>query len=326
MKIIAKKDYLTILLLISSANIYCDRVQEDFIMKLKFPYNWIDSPPHSTEFETAKISRNALNDFLKLIMRTAMQGDQKIYLEHFKKFFCLSNGDAYYPSSNVSWAQSDLESQMETASDNAPFFIETFYSACISLKERDNGIYVPDYKSINKILKKNNIGYEIINGDFPKLVLRGAEKVILDGPYETPSLSERAREVLQESLKKSDEFLEKGEGKSAVQESLWLLETIATAFKGLDTGVGTIEGKYFNEIVRELKKSSHRGTFKEIAGWIQKLHGFLSSPSGGGIRHGLDLKDGLEINNSEARLFCNLIRSYIFYLISEHERLRTNRD
>ena len=49
------------------------------------------------------------------------------------------------------------------------------------------------------------------------------------------------------------------------------------------------------------------------------LHGFLSSPTGGGVRHGLDLKDGVARADHEARLYCNLIRSYITYLPEEHD-------
>ena len=55
--------------------------------------------------------------------------------------------------------------------------------------------------------------------------------------------------------------------------------------------------------------------------WVTTLHGYLSSPTGGGIRHGANLKAGIEIQPNEARLFCNLIRSYISFLMAEHERL-----
>jgi hypothetical protein len=51
------------------------------------------------------------------------------------------------------------------------------------------------------------------------------------------------------------------------------------------------------------------------------LHGFLSSPTGGGVRHGVDLNEGVAVKLNEARLYCNLIRSYISFLISEHERV-----
>lgn len=60
---------------------------------------------------------------------------------------------------------------------------------------------------------------------------------------------------------------------------------------------------------------------EHILGWIMTLHGYLSSPTGGGIRHGLDLREGLAVQAGEARLYCNLIRSYITFLIGEHERL-----
>ena len=51
------------------------------------------------------------------------------------------------------------------------------------------------------------------------------------------------------------------------------------------------------------------------------MHGYLSAPAGGGVRHGLDLSRGVAITHSEARLFCNLVRSYLSFLIAEHERL-----
>ena len=55
---------------------------------------------------------------------------------------------------------------------------------------------------------------------------------------------------------------------------------------------------------------------------MMNLHGYLSSPTGGGVRHGVDLNEGLELGIVEARLYCNLIRSYLTFLIAEHERLQ----
>ncbi len=49
--------------------------------------------------------------------------------------------------------------------------------------------------------------------------------------------------------------------------------------------------------------------------WIPVL------PTGGGVRHGVDLKEGLALGIEEARLYCNLIRSYLTFLMAEHERL-----
>lgn len=44
----------------------------------------------------------------------------------------------------------------------------------------------------------------------------------------------------------------------------------------------------------------------------------------GGVRHGTDPKAAVTVGQNEARLFCNLIRSYINYLIAEYERLMLN--
>ena len=66
----------------------------------------------------------------------------------------------------------------------------------------------------------------------------------------------------------------------------------------------------------------HKGKIlDQVLAWVTTLHGYLSSPTGGGIRHGADLKTGVVIQPNEARLFCNLIRSYISFLMAEHARL-----
>ena len=36
----------------------------------------------------------------------------------------------------------------------------------------------------------------------------------------------------------------------------------------------------------------------------------------------VDLTKGVRVSNNEARLFCNLIRSYLSYLLTEHERMK----
>ena len=67
------------------------------------------------------------------------------------------------------------------------------------------------------------------------------------------TIAERSAELLQNSLQRAQELLDQGRGREAVQETLWLLETITTAFRGLETSAGTVEGNYFNRIVRELE-------------------------------------------------------------------------
>ena len=289
-------------------------------MGLKFPPEWRINPPKSTS-DCTEIDRNTINDFMKLIRQTASQGTPKLYFEHFKSYYCRSNGESFYPSSSESWAETDLDTQMEIASSNPPIFIEAFYNACEALNLKNDGTYAPDTKIINKVLTENNVEFYIEFSDPPELRLRDNEAVLVEEPEMAPSLPSQAMEILQKSLKRSDELLREGRGREAIQESLWLLETMSTAFNGIETETGTIEGKYFNDIVKELKRSNKGKTLNMVLGWVQGLHGYLSSPSGGGVRHGLDLKLGIDLNNNDARLFCNLIRSYMFYLLSEHKRL-----
>lgn len=147
-------------------------------------------------------------------------------------------------------------------------------------------------------------------------------------PWRRPSVScrstsrRRGRSTNPSNL--SERLLAEGRTRPAVQEVLWLLETVSTAFRGLETANGTVQGKYFNKIAENLR-SHHRGTvLDQILNWMTTLHGYLSSPTGGGIRHGADLAGDVEVGRNEARLYCNLIRSYIGYLMAEHERLSSS--
>jgi hypothetical protein len=175
---------------------------------------------------------------------------------------------------------------------------------------------------INEILGKHGIGYVIKP---PRLEPREETAPVVSVVTPPPSLAERAVEILEESLARSEQLLVQHRGREAVQESLWLLERVATAFRGVETATGTVEGKYFNQIVRELRDIDLRGALKRVLDWISGLHGYLSFPTGGGVRHGLDLNEGIKIDDNEARLLCNLIRSYLSFLLVEHQRLARSR-
>ena len=168
---------------------------------------------------------------------------------------------------------------------------------------------------MNRVLAEHGAGYEVLP---PKLISRNPH-VPIAVPQRIASLTEQAHSLIQASLAESERLLSEGRGRQAVQEILWLLETVSTAFQGLETESGTVEGKYFNKIADDLRKHQKGKTLEQVLTWIGALHGFLSSPTGGGIRHGTDLKIGVAVHLDEARLFCNLIRSYITFLMSEHE-------
>ncbi len=281
---------------------------------LRFNSAWRFDTPGS-------IPNEVLRDFSDLIGRIATQGsNRQAILEHFKSSFANSYGAASSWSSSESWAESDLDSAMRNASDNAPLFIEAFYDGCDLLHTEHPEYALPDVARINRILAEHNSGYEIRP---PDLVTQ-REVVAIAVPQRVQSLDEQAAEIIQRSLATSETLLAQGHARPAVQEILWLLETVSTAFKGMESDAGTVHGKYFNKIADDLKKQHKGKMLEQVLGWITVLHGYLSSPTGGGVRHGADLSDGIAVQPLEARLVCNLIRSYITYLMMEHERLSRN--
>lgn len=97
-----------------------------------------------------------------------------------------------------------------------------------------------------------------------------------------PSLSDQAQNIIQQSLQQSQEYLTAGQYRQAVQEILWLLETVSTLFQGLTIGTDIVEGKYFNTIADELRTHQKGTTLERSLTWAKTLHGYLSSATGGG--------------------------------------------
>jgi hypothetical protein len=278
---------------------------------LKFNNAWRFHPP-------ASMDHPVVSEFSDLIGKIAAQGGLQEILEHFKQYFAGAAGTTSGWSSSASWAETDLYNYMDSAAKNAPLFIAAFYDACETLRAKHADFYIPDAPMINGILSKHGVEFEVRP---PNLVSRDSLETVIPVPTRVPSLDEQAQEIIQLSLQQSEQLLSEGRDRQALQEILWLLETVSTAFQGLDTGTGTIQGKYFNKIADDLRRQHKGKTLEQVLDWVKTLHGYLSSPTGGGVRHGTDLKAGLAIHPSEARLFCNLIRSYITFLLAEHGRL-----
>jgi hypothetical protein len=108
-----------------------------------------------------EIRGEVVDGFFDLISRVASQGDRKVILEHFKRYFASAAGKATNISSSTSWAESDLRDYMRHAADNAPLFIEAFYDACGDLNAVQPDITIPDVGRINRVLTENKAGYEI---------------------------------------------------------------------------------------------------------------------------------------------------------------------
>jgi hypothetical protein len=278
---------------------------------LKFNNAWRFTPP-------ASLDGQVVLAFDELIGKIAAQDNQQEVLEHFKAYFASAIGTTSTWSSNVSWAESDLYDFMSRAAMNAPLFIVAFFDACETLQTKNPEIYTPGEAMINEILAEHGVQFEI---RLPNLLERGAFPAEVAVPQQIPSLDEQANGIIQESLRLSEQFLAEGRDRQAVQEVLWLLETVSTSFQGVDTGSGTVQSKYFNKIADELQRYNKGKTLEQVLVWVKALHGYLSSPTGGGVRHGMDLKTGFAVGPNDARLFCNLVRCYINFLLIEHAQL-----
>jgi hypothetical protein len=195
------------------------------------------------------------------------------------------------------------------------------FDAGAALQARNPEIVLPELSILNRLLQEAGAGFQIVPPD----LVSTTELAQVAIPERAPSLDEEAELLIRQSLKQSEQLLAEGRTRQAVQEILWLLETVATAFQGINLGTGSVQGKYFNKIAEELRRHNRGKTLDQVLSWLTTLHGYLSSPTGGGIRHGTDLARGSAVQPNEALLYCNLIRSYITFLLAEHERLRRMR-
>ena len=277
---------------------------------LNFDPGWrFQSPAH--------LPSQAVWAFQALISRLTDPGAPRRTLELFKRYFAAAAGEPYSSSSNASWAQTDLERLMGSAAENAPLFIEAFYDACKHLEGTGQAPPLP-LAVVNRLLAEHETGFKIEPPDL--VATRAIPPVAVE--VDAPSLDEEALLLIHKSLGQAQQLLREGLGRQAVQESLWLLETVFTSFRGLPVETATVQGKYFNKIADELRRGGSNPQLTQVLGWITTLHGYLSSPTGGGVRHGTDIATTVRLDSNDALLYCNLIRSYVTFLLGEHERLR----
>lgn len=109
------------------------------------------------------------------------------------------------------------------------------------LSTADLDIVVPDVAMINHVLAEHDAGYEI---QPPNLIARDPS-IAIAVPERTATLDKQAQDIIQQSLRQSDQYLALGQYRQAVQEILWLLETVSTIFQditGGEAGAAFVEG------------------------------------------------------------------------------------
>ncbi len=281
-------------------------------MPLEFPSSW-----RFARATFGPVPGPAMREFETLVLKVTAQATKRWNaLETCKSYFAESMGTTSGHSSSESWAESDLLQFMGEAASNPPLFLEALFDLFEAMRSECD---VPDAGVLNEICRAHGVQYLI---QFPKLVMVGSQQVAVPEP-EAPSLADEAAAVLRESVHRAQELANQGRPREAVQEMLWILESVSTVFIGVSVPGGNLKGKYFNEIAKELKQLGTGTTLERAIEWCTQLHGYLSSPTGGGVRHGANLLRGRVITDDEGRFFVNLIMSYVSFLLAEHRRLVT---
>lgn len=264
--------------------------------------------------------RHALYSLLVQVTNQIADDRQRWGLvETLKQHFTSAIGEPHYTSTSYRWALSDLDTKMLECVDNAPLLIVTFVNACEQLQAvHKDEIQFPGAGLVNELMIEHGVGYVIVD---QTLMVREADAPI--APLVAPlSLDETARELVSKTFQDVGRLLSTaGEERRAVAEMLWLLETFSTAFNGLESPDKPELGSYFNKVIGTLR-SQRKGTpFDQIMVWLMGIHGYLSSPTGGGVRHGTDILNPRELGPGEAQLYVNLMSSYLHYLMGEYDRL-----
>jgi hypothetical protein len=285
---------------------------------LNFNPLWRLQPPADDELHHGTIPHEAVEEFTRLIRAIAIGPSRKTLWEHFKRRFSGPAGREYWGSTNAGFAEQDGVDYMQDAAQNAPLFLEAFCDGWGELTNQNPQQIPPVVETGNRILAAHRIGYRL---NPPTLEVLGEAPQLIEVVIPVATMEERAREVIRTSLDSANEHLERGEDRAAVMESLWLLDSVTTVFCGLALPDGQVNGIYFNTIVNDLRRFHTAGSLPQVVRWMETMYGYLSSPRGGQIRHGMHLSEELQLDRNEARLYCNLIRSYIEYLLGEHDRL-----
>lgn len=267
------------------------------------------------------VEPGVVNEIIQhVIKRVAADCSRKHILEIFKRRFAQSVGATTGVSSSESWAESDLEHFMlQSAGQNTALFAEALYDGLMDVESMGVNAAIPPWHYVNRYLFPCGVAIS------PPNLVTATDFKPIPVPQNVPSLDVKANELIQRSLSDSEHLLTTGKNRAAVQEILWLLETISTAFRGADFPDGNVTGKYFSKIIGDLRRL-HRGqTLDRVNIWLENIYGYLSAPDGGGIRHGSSLSAHEELTAGEARLYCDLSRSYITFLLHEHTRLQAGR-
>jgi hypothetical protein len=199
------------------------------------------------------------------------------------------------------------------AADNAPAFIAAFWDGCEEVRGQYPEVGLPDVDIVNGILFDHGVPYEIRP---PELLARNPQTPI---PVQAPekSIGERSVELVHASLVQADRLLLEQRHARPCRISSGSLRPCRLRSRGSAPGPERSRANMSTTSSGTCAPSTPAARWPEALGWMTRMHGFLSSPSGGDVRHGTQLAADVSPTLKEAHLYCNLTRSYIGYLLAE---------
>jgi hypothetical protein len=283
---------------------------------LKYPAAWRFGPPRSSGSLTDSLPPGAVDGLVKfaMIAAGAHASGRDRGLEHMKRSISEATGGSYYPSSSESWAETDLRLYVEEGRKNPPALIDGIVTGCRDTPVGTGEGLLFDPGPINAMLRTHGVGYEVVGDE-----LRLSSLVGMPESTPAPSLLDNTQAELGVAWKRADELLSSGHPDEAVSKIWFVIESLLVAFRGLTIDGKMVEGSYFNEIVKSLRRRDLDPMFKMVLEIATRVHGQLSDPATGGIRHGRD--PALEpTSQDDGQFLVAQARAIAYYICSQYQR------
>lgn len=153
------------------------------------------------------ISEQAANELLILLRRCSGAVNQQFILETFKKHFCKVSGMNYSKSSNLDWAETDLNYSAMGAAGNAAGFIA---AVCDAFEELENlGVSIPQHEHVNLILSSCNVPY----------VIRNNHLIEQSQSVSPPVFTESISEIVSRALSDAQSLIGTADASSAIDRA-----------------------------------------------------------------------------------------------------------
>lgn len=289
---------------------------DDGVARMDFPNAWRWSSPKISAPYASTIPEAAQEELVTLATRLSVFSGQgeKAGLETFKARVCGALGRSYSESSNLSWTHTDLVAVTRELSVNPPLLIEAYVTAARSLTDAKGQPVLVDPTPINAILERGNVGF-LVRGD--SIVLRGGVEPDISP---APTLIEQSNQELATAWSRAEELLGQGQSREAVAAIWWVVESVLTVFEGRKVGSSVVEGTYFNEVLKSLKRAAPDTFIRLSLSLTAQLQEFLSDPRKAAIRHGGTF-DMARMTPREARLLIDLAKAFARFFCAECEAL-----